>query len=213
MKSKNLKLAIQKNGRLTEDAISFLRSSGLQFENYKQKLFSSCKNFPLEIVYVRDDDIPDYVESGAVDLGIVGQNILNESNKDVKNIINLNFGICSLSIAIPENSNIKVVKQLINARIFTTYPNSTEKYFRKKNIPVKIMTVSGSVEITPALGIADAIVDLVATGRTLALNNLKVIEKIYDSQATLIAGKNNNLPEGKKILMQKLIKRFKKLII
>jgi len=212
MKSKNLKLAIQKNGRLTEDAISFLRSSGLQFENYKQKLFSSCKNFPLEIVYVRDDDIPDYVESGAVDLGIVGQNILNESNKDVKNIINLNFGICSLSIAIPKNSNIKVIKQLINARIFTSYPNSAEKYFKKKNIQVNILAVSGSVEITPALGIADAIVDLVATGQTLALNNLKVFEKIYDSQATLITGKQNNLSEEKQILMQELIKRFKKII-
>ncbi|VVA43963.1 ATP phosphoribosyltransferase [Candidatus Roizmanbacteria bacterium] len=213
MKNTNLKLAIQKNGRLTEDAVSFLRSAGLQFENYKQKLFSSCRNFPLEIVYVRDDDIPDYVESGAVDLGIVGQNILNESNKNVSNIINLNFGICSLSIAIPENSNINVVEQLINARIFTSYPNSTKKYFIKKNIPVNIMAVSGSVEITPALGIADAIVDLVSTGRTLALNNLKIFEKIYDSQATLIVGKDTNLSDEKKILMQKLIKRFKKLIV
>ena len=213
MKNGNLKLAIQKDGRLTEDAVSFLRSAGLQFENYKQKLFSSCRNFPLEIVYVRDDDIPDYVESGAVDLGIVGQNILYESNKRVANIVRLNFGFCSLSIAVPEESNIKKIEQLKNARIFTSYPNSTEKYFKKKNIPVNIMAVSGSVEIPPALGIADAIVDLVATGRTLALNNLKVIEKIYDSQASLIVGKNNNLPEGKKILMQKLIKRFKKLIV
>ena len=212
MKNTNLKLAIQKNGRLTEDAVNFLRSAGLQFENYKQKLFSSCRNFPLEIVYVRDDDIPDYVESGAVDLGIVGQNILNESNNEVKNIINLNFGICSLSIAIPKNSNLTLVKQLRNARIFTSYPNSTEKYFKKKNIPVYIMAVSGSVEITPALGIADAIVDLVATGQTLALNNLKVFEKIYDSQATLIAGNKNNLSEEKQILMQELIKRFQKII-
>ncbi len=212
MKNTNLKLAIQKNGRLTEDAVNFLRSAGLQFENYKQKLFSSCRNFPLEIVYVRDDDIPDYVESGAVDLGIVGQNILNESNKDVKNIMNLNFGICSLSIAIPENSDVKVVKQLINARIFTSYPNSTKKYFKKKNIPVNIIVVSGSVEITPALGIADAIVDLVATGRTLALNDLRIIEKIYDSQAILITGSKNNLSEEKQILMQKLINRFKKVL-
>ena len=212
MKNTNLKLAIQKNGRLTEDAVNFLRSAGLQFENYKQKLFSSCRNFPLEIVYVRDDDIPDYVESGAVDLGIVGQNILNESNKDVKNIMNLNFGICSLSIAIPENSDVKVVKQLINARIFTSYPNSTKKYFKKKNIPVNIIAVSGSVEITPALGIADAIVDLVATGRTLALNDLRIIEKIYDSQAILITGSKNNLSEEKQILMQKLINRFKKVL-
>ena len=212
MKNTNLKLAIQKNGRLTEDAVSFLRSAGLQFENYKQKLFSSCRNFPLEIVYVRDDDIPDYVESGAVDLGIVGQNILCESNKLVTNIAELNFGFCSLSIAIPEDSNIKKIEQLKNARIFTSYPNSTKKYFKEKNIPVTIMSVSGSVEITPSLGIADAIVDLVSTGRTLALNNLRVIEKIYDSQAMFITGNKNNLSKQKQILIQKLTKRFKKVL-
>ncbi len=213
MKNGNLKLAIQKNGRLTDDAVSFLRSSGLQFENYKQKLFSSCRNFPLEIVYVRDDDIPDYVGSGAVDLGVVGQNILYESNNYVTNIIGLNFGFCSLSIAVPEESNIKKVEQLKNTKIATSYPNSTKEYFKKKNISVKIIAVSGSVEIIPALGMADAIVDLVATGRTLALNDLRVIEKIYNSQAMLIAGSKNNLSEEKQILMQKLIKRFKKLII
>ncbi len=212
MKNGNLKLAIQKDGRLTEDAVSFLRSAGLQFENYKQKLFSSCRNFPLEIVYVRDDDIPDYVGSGAVDLGVVGQNIIYESNNCVTNIIELNFGFCSLSIAVPEESNIKKIEQLKNAKIVTSYPNSTKEYFKKKNISANIISVSGSVEITPALGMADAIVDLVATGRTLALNNLRVIEKIYDSQAILIAGNKTNLSDKKQILMQKLIKRFKKVL-
>lgn len=212
MKNENLKLAIQKNGRLTRDTINFLYESGLEFDLYDQGSFSLCRNFPLEIVCVRDDDIPNYVESGIVDLGVVGQNILYESNKRVTNIIGLYFGFCSLSIATPEKSKIKKIEQLKNARIATSYPNSTRKYFKNKNISVNIIAVSGSVEITPALGMADAIVDLVATGRTMALNNLRVIENIYDSQAVLITGCKNNLSAEKQILMQKLIKRFKKVL-
>ena len=213
MKNGNLKLAIQKDGRLTRETINLLYESGLEFDVYKQSLFSSCRNFPLNILYLRDDDIPNYVERGAVDLGVVGQNIIYESNNCVTNIIELNFGFCSLSIAVPEESNIKKIEQLENAKIATSYPNSTKEYFIKKNIPVNIIAVTGSVEITPALGIADAIADLVATGRTLALNDLRVIGKIYDSQAMLIAGSKNNLSEEKQILMQKLVKRFKKIII
>ena len=208
----NLKLAVQKNGRLTNETMNLLYEAGFEFDVYKQGLFSSCRNFPLDILYLRDDDIPSYVESGVVDLGIVGQNILCEVNKSVKSIIGLNFGFCSLSIAIPEESNIKKIKQLNNAKIATSYPNSTKEYFKKKNILVNIITVSGSVEITPALGMADGIVDLVSTGRTLALNNLIVIEKIYDSQAMLIVGNKNNLQPKKQILMQQLINRFKKVL-
>ena len=212
MENISLKLAIQKNGRLTRETIGLLNESGLLFDEYNQSSFSTCSNFPLELIYMRDDDIPNYVEKGAVDLGVVGQNILNESNKFVKNIIGLNFGFCSLSIAVPEQSNIKKMAQLKNTKIVTSYPNSTKEYFKKKNISANIISVSGSVEITPALGMADAIVDLVATGRTLALNNLRVIEKIYDSQAILIAGNKTNLSDKKQILMQKLIKRFKKVL-
>jgi len=212
MKNDNLKIAIQKNGRLTRETINLLYESGLEFDVNKQSSFSSCRNFPMEIVYVRDNDIPNYVESGVIDLGVVGQNILYESNNCVTNIIGLNFGFCSLSIAIPEKSNIKKIEQLKNAKIATSYPNSTKKYFKKKKIPVNIIAVSGSVEITPALGMADAIVDLVATGRTLALNDLRVIGKIYDSQAMLIARSKSNLSEEKQILLQKLISRFKKVL-
>ncbi|MFA6080821.1 MAG: ATP phosphoribosyltransferase [Patescibacteria group bacterium] len=212
MKNTNLKLAIQKNGRLTFDTINLLCESGLKFNIDKRYSFASCLNFPMEIVYVRDDDIPNYVERGVVDLGVVGQNILYETKRNVTNIIDLNFGFCSLSIAIPEKSNVKKIEQLKNAKITTSYPNSTKEYFTKKNIPINIISVTGSVEITPALGMADAIVDLVATGRTLALNNLKVIEKIYDSQAVLITGAENIGCEKKQILMQKLIKRFKKIL-
>ena len=212
MKNNNLKIAVQKNGRLTRETINLLYESGLEFDVYKQDLFSSCRNFPLDILYLRDDDIPNYVERGAVDLGVVGQNILFESNNRVISIVGLNFGFCSLSIAVPEESNIKKIEQIKNTKIVTSYPNSTKEYFKKKNIPVNIIVVSGSVEITPALGMADAIVDLVATGRTLALNDLRIIEKIYDSQAMLIAGSKNNLSKKKQILMQKLINRFKRVI-
>ena len=187
MINNKLKLAIQKNGRLTEETVSFLRSSGLEFESYQQRLFSTCRNFPLEIVYVRDDDISDYVESGAVDLGVVGQNLINEIRPNVKKLLNLRYGFCSLSLAVPKESTIKSVKELENKTIATSYPSSTEYFFKKQNIKVNIIKIKGSVEITPILGIASAIVDLVSTGSTLALNDLRIIEKLYDSEAVLLA--------------------------
>jgi len=212
MDDNNLILAIQKNGRLTEETISFLKQSGLEFEISNQRLYSYCNNFPLRIIYIRDDDIPFYIKSGVVDLGIVGQNILYESNSSAKCVIKLNFGFCSLSIAVSKKATINNLKQLKNTRIATSYPNSTNAYFRKKNIPVRVITVKGSVEITPVLGISDAIVDLVSTGRTLELNDLRVIEKIYDSQAVVIANEISSFPIYKKIFAKKLLNRFRKVL-
>ena len=209
MKNTNLKLAIQKNGRLTEDAVNFLRSSGLQFENYKQKLFSSCRNFPLEIVYVRDDDIPDYVQSGAVDLGIVGQNLINETKPRVKKLLNLRYGFCSLCLAVPKESAIRSVRDLSNKIIATSYPNSTKYFFEKQQIKVRIIKISGSVEIAPILGVASAIVDLVSTGSTLALSDLRILEKFYDSEAVLLTNPNSIEDLKKKQLINKLLIRFK----
>lgn len=208
LNSKNLKLAIQKQGRLTDETLEFLRKSGLEFESYKQRLFSSCRNFPLEILYVRDDDIPDYVASGTVDLGIVGQNILNEERPKVKKLLNLRYGFCSLIIAVPKESEIKDIKELKGKKIATSYPESTKKFFQKNNIPVDIVSISGSVEITPALGVAQAVVDLTSTGSTLALNDLRALTKVYDSEAVLIANEQT-LINGKKVLLEKLITRFK----
>lgn len=206
--NKNLKLAIQKEGRLTEETLEFLRKSGLEFESYKQRLFSSCRNFPLEILYVRDDDIPDYVASGTVDLGIVGQNILNEERPKVKKLLNLRYGFCSLIIAVPKESEIKDIKELKNKKIATSYPESTKKFFKENNIPVEVVKISGSVEITPALGVAQAIVDLTSSGSTLALNDLRALTEIYESEAVLIANEEA-LKNGKKDLLDKLIIRFK----
>ncbi len=208
LNNKNLKLAIQKEGRLTDETLEFLRKSGLEFESYKQRLFSSCRNFPLEILYVRDDDIPDYVASGTVDLGILGQNILNEERPKVKKLLNLRYGFCSLIIAVPKESEIKDIKGLRGKTIATSYPKSTKKFFQKNNIPVEIVSISGSVEITPALGVAQAIVDLTSTGSTLVLHDLRALTKVYDSEAVLIANEQTLL-DGKKDLLEKLITRFK----
>jgi ATP phosphoribosyltransferase len=208
LNSKNLKLAIQKEGRLTEETLDFLRKSGLQFESYKQRLFSICRNFPLEILFVRDDDIPDYVAAGTVDLGILGQNILNEERPKVKKLLNLRYGFCSLTLAVPKESDIKEVKDLKGKTIATSYPESTKRFFKENNVPINVVRISGSVEITPALGVADAIVDLTSTGSTLALNDLRVLTKIYDSEALLVANEKSLL-NGRKILMEKLMTRFK----
>lgn len=208
LESKKLKLAIQKEGRLTNETFEFLRKSGLEFESYKQSLFSICRNFPVEILYVRDDDIPDYVASGTVDLGILGQNILNEERPKVKKLLNLRYGFCSLMVAVPKDSDIKTLSDLKGKTIATSYPESTKKFFKENSIPVEVVRISGSVEITPSLGIAQAIVDLASTGSTLALNDLRILTKIYDSEAVLVANEKSLL-NGRKVLIDKLLIRFK----
>src|SRR4030042_4880413 len=175
---KNLKLAIQKEGRLTEETLELLRKSGLEFESYKQKLFSTCRNFPLEIVYVRDDDISNYVASGTVYLGIIGQNILYEEQPKVKQLLNLQYCFCALAVAVPKESPVTTLSDLNGKTIAASYPRSTTNFFRKNKISVKIVRISGSVEIAPALGIASAIADLTATGSTLALYDLRTLTKI-----------------------------------
>lgn len=203
----NLKLAIQKNGRLTDDTLEFLRRSGLEFESYKQKLFSTCRNFPLEILYVRDDDIPNYVGSGTVDLGILGLNIVNEEQPKVKNLLRLPYGICSLTVAVPKESEILTIEELNGKTIATSYPTITKKFFKENSIRVKIITISGSVEIAPALGLSQAIVDVTSTGSMLALNDLRPIATVSTSQAVLIANKQT-LINGKKDLLERLMTRF-----
>lgn len=204
MNKKNLKLAIQKDGRLTKDSLDFLRLSGLEFDSFSQKLFSRCRNFPLEILYVRDNDILKYVTSKAVDLGVIGQNTLNEKMIKVKKLFNLQFGFCSLCVAVPKESQIKNLDDLKNNIIATSYPNSTKFYFNSRDIPVKLISLSGSVEIAPNLGIAQAIVDLVSSGSTIALNDLRILEKIYDSEAVLITNNKTNSN-----LLESLLVRFK----
>lgn len=209
MNKKNLKLAIQKSGRLTDDTLNLLRSAGLEFESYKSKLFSSCRNFPLEIVYLRDDDIPDYVASGSVDIGIVGQNLIYEERpENVQKLLDLRFGFCTLTLAVPKESTVQTLADLNGQNIATTYPNSTKDFFKQNGLTVETIKITGSVEIAPMLGVAEAIVDLTATGSTMALNDLRPLAKIYDSQAVLIANESSLLSVGKKQLIDRLLVRF-----
>ncbi len=204
----NIKLAIQKDGRLTVETVNFLRSSGLEFEAYKQRLFSTCRNFPLEILYVRDDDIPGYVEGGVVDIGIVGQNLLYEKRIKIKKLLNLRFGFCSLSIAVLKESSVQTIQDLVGKKIATSYPKSTKVYFQKQNIPIDIVQISGAVEIAPALGIASAIVDLISTGSTLALNDLRTIGTIFESEGVLISN-SSSFQSTKSIFIKQLLMRFR----
>lgn len=186
-RTKNLKLALQKDGRLTQPTVDLLRTIGLEFEIYRARLFAACRNFDLELLYVRDDDIPEYVADGVVDLGIVGQNGVVESGFDVCELATLGFGFCSLVVAVPKDSVIEGPEELAGAKIATSYPDSAGRYFADRGIPVAITPISGSVELAPALGVASAIVELTATGSTLRINDLRAIDTVLTSQAALIA--------------------------
>jgi ATP phosphoribosyltransferase len=182
-----LKLAVQRSGRLTQDSIELLHAIGLQFESYGQRLFSHCRNFPLSILYGRDDDIPGYIGLGTVDLGIVGRNLIHEEGAAVEELAPLGFGYCELVVATLRDSAYTDPSHLLHARVATSYPNSARAYFQSLGGNPEIITISGSVEVAPSLGLADAIVELTATGSTLLLNDLRPIATILESQAVLAA--------------------------
>jgi len=206
----NLKIAIQKNGRLTADTLLFLKKAGLEIDTDGQKLYAKCWNYPLDIIFVRDDDIPDFVQNKSVDLGIVGENVLYEKNACVESEMKFNFGLCSLVVAVPRDSQIFNEADFQDKTIATSYPLTVAKYFKEKNIKVTIVKVTGSVELSPALGLSAGIADLSSTGSTLAISDLRTIAKIYDFQAVLIARKDGNI---KKIeLIKKLIFRFQSVL-
>ena len=183
----NLKIAVQKKGRLAEPSRQILKSIGLDFEHYEGRLFSPCRNFPLDILFLRDDDIPEYVQDGVADLGIVGLNVVQEKAAQVVELDALGFGTCTLSIAVPRNSSFRSVYDLENKRIATSYPRVLKRFLEMKKIKARIIQISGSVEITPSLDVADAICDLVSTGSTLKINELEPIEIVLKSEAFLIA--------------------------
>lgn len=205
----HIKLAIQKDGRLTEDTRNLLRTVGLHFESYKQRLFSICRNFPLDILYVRDDDIAEYVSEGIVDLGIVGRNLVVESEKAVKELLPLNYGHCSLKVAVPAESGITSIEQLAGCKVATSYPITTSRFFEERKVDVTVITISGSVEITPALGVASGIVDLVSTGSSLRLNDLVAIENVLDSQSVVIANRESLDNDHKAAIIERLLTRFR----
>ncbi|MFI5163696.1 MAG: ATP phosphoribosyltransferase [Bacteroidia bacterium] len=202
-----LKIAIQKSGRLNEDSIKILREAGIELSNGMNKLRSEAFNFPLEVLFLRDDDIPQYVEDGVADAGIVGENIISETNKKIKTIEKLGFGKCRLSIAVPKNVDYKNIKDLKGKKIATSYPVILSKYLKKKKVEAKIETVSGSVEIAPSVGLADAICDLVSSGSTLFANGLKETEVVMRSEAALVAG--TKLDKEKSVILKRLLFRIK----
>lgn len=183
---KKLKIAIQKSGRLNEKSIQLLHNCGLNFENYKSSLMTSAFNFPIDILFLRDDDIPKYVQDGIADLGIAGENVIEEKGVQVSYLQRLGFGKCSLKIAIPNDSSIRTVDDLSQKSIATSYPHILQAFLDQHGVASEIRTISGSVEISPNLGLSDAICDIVSTGGTLRSNGLKPFLNVMDSEAVLI---------------------------
>ena len=201
---KTLKIAIQKSGRLNEKSVEILKNCGLSFENYKSSLISTVTNFPLEILFLRDDDIPEYVQDGIADLGIVGENVITEVDADVTYLQKLGFGKCTLKIAIPNESDISDISGLEGKAIATSYPVILEKYLAENNVNAVVRTISGSVEIGPGLGLSDAICDIVSTGGTLKSNGLKPFAEVMKSEAVLIGKKGIELNDDVIELLQRI---------
>ena len=187
-----LKIAIQKSGRLYDDSVKLLKDCGIDLKNGVNKLKTESDNFPMEIYFLRDDDIPQYVEDAVADIGIVGENVLYENNKKVDIVEHLGFGKCRLSVAVGRGEQYTGVSYLHGKRIATTYPTLVRQFLEKNKIEADIHEISGSVEIAPGIGLAHAIVDLVSSGSTLFMNGLKEVETVLQSQAVLIRNKGLN---------------------
>lgn len=203
-----LKIAIQKNGRLTEDSLGLLRACGLEFEFQKQSLYSPCRNFDLDVLALRDDDIPEYVQDGVADLGIVGENVVKEKQARVRTLVNLGFGGCRLMMSVPQRSAIKSIRNLRGKRIATTYPVTLGQFLRANKISAEIIELSGAVELAPTLDVADAICDIVSTGTTARVNGLRPLSTVLESEAVLIANKTTLKDAKKKALVDRLLIRI-----
>ncbi len=187
--TRRIRLAMQRQGRLTEGTTDLLRGVGLQFESYRQRLLTPCRNFPLDILFGRDDDIPEYVADGTVDLGVVGRNMIVEKGADVEELLSLGFGYCTVVVAVPSESSVQSAEELAGCRVATSYPRTARQYFEGLGMRVELVELSGSVEVAPALGIASAIVDITATGSTLVLNDLRQIATVLESEAVIVANR------------------------
>ena len=200
-----LKIAIQKSGRLYEQSLQLLKECGIELNNGNRQLKVQAFNFPAEAYFLRDDDIPQYVFDNVADVGIVGENVLFEKNKEVDAVCKLGFGRCRLSIAVPKSLNYTGAKDLEGLKIATSYAVLLQKFLKEKNINADIHEISGSVEIAPGIGLADAICDLVSSGSTLFTNGLKEVEVVLNSEAVLVANRNLN-EENRKILDNLLLR-------
>lgn len=202
-----LKLAIQKSGRLHEDSVKLLKDCGIHVKNGVNKLKTEAENFPVEIYFLRDDDIPQYVEDGVADIGIVGENIVLEKNKKVQVVEKLGFGKCRLAVGVNRTENYTGIGYLEGKKLATSYPVIVQQYLDQYGVRADIHEISGSVEIAPGIGLADAIVDLVSSGSTLFMNGLKEVETVLHSQAALI--QSNTLSPEKTAILNKLLFRIR----
>ena len=201
-----LRIAIQTKGRLNEQSIELLHELGIDVDAAKRKFLSKAANFPIEVLYLRDDDIPQVVANGTAALGIVGLNEVAERGCDVDVVTKLGFGGCRISLAIPKADEYNGVEYFERKRIATSYPEILEKFLREQGVTADVKVISGSVEIAPAAGIADAIFDIVSSGGTLVTNGLKEVERVFESEAVLIA--NKNLSAEDKELLEELLFRI-----
>ena len=201
-----LKIAVQKSGRLYEDSIRLLKECGIELNNGNKQLKAAAFNFPIEVFFLRDDDIPQYVYDGVADIGIVGENVLLETAKDIELVYRLGFGKCRLSVAVPKAMQYNGASDLNGLKIATTYSTILQKYLNSNNIDAEIHEISGSVEIAPGIGLADAICDLVSSGSTLFTNGLKEVEVVLKSEAVLTA--NKKLSAETKDILNKLLLRI-----
>lgn len=199
-------MAIQKSGRLHDDSMKLLKECGIDINNGVNKLKTEASNFPLEVFFLRDDDIPQYVEDGVADIGIVGENVVLEKQRQVNKVEKLGFGRCRLSVAVSKGIGYQSSKDLNGLKIATSYPVVVKDFLKKNNITADIHEISGSVEIAPGIGLSDAICDLVSSGSTLFMNGLKEVEVILKSEAVLIS--NQNLSAELAQLLQKLLFRI-----
>lgn len=205
-----LKIAIQKSGRLSEKSLELLKECGIKIPDFKSKLKNAATNFPLEILFLRDDDIPKYVEQGIVDIGIIGENEVLEQGKNVDLVRKLGFANCRLSLAIPKEQDYSNLTFFQGKKIATSYPNIVKNYFQANNVEAEIVQISGSVEIAPSIGLADTIADLVSSGSTLLHNGLKEVEQVLTSEAVLISSRD--LSDDISIILESLLFRIQAVI-
>jgi len=205
-----LKIAIQKSGRLQEDSLKLLKSCGIKIENGRDQLKVTVPDFPLEILYLRNSDIPQYLEDGVVDIAIVGENLLLEQEKQVDIALKLGFSKCRVSLAVPKEVEVSDLSYFEGKRIATSYPNTVKKYLLTRNIHSEIHLISGSVEIAPNIGLADGICDIVSTGSTLFKNGLKETHIIFNSEAVLAT--TRTLSEKKQAVLDKLMFRIESVL-
>jgi ATP phosphoribosyltransferase len=205
-----LRIAIQKSGRLSEKSLSLLKEAGINLNNGSRKLRSVAQTYPLEVIYLRDDDIPQYVEDGVAHIGIVGENEYAEKDCKVDLIERLGYSRCRLSIAIPKSESYGSLEDLNTKRIATSYPHILENYLQENGVKAEIHVLSGSVELAPSIGMADAIFDIVSSGSTLISNGLKEVDTVMRSEAVIVS--NRNLEKDTKAILNDLIFRIRSVL-